>query len=112
MPSGSGKKKSSKLPAILGGTIPSFIVFWAIVGIVAVLHHRRKTAAISAIHTGQGGGGGNRPNGTANANMMGKIGHAVINGIKVNIEEQINSETSNQMDDQTAQNGQQDGRNT
>ncbi|KAI9194726.1 hypothetical protein LWI28_008694 [Acer negundo] len=89
--SGSGTKKSSKLPAILGGTIPSFIVFWAIVGTVAVLHHRRKTAAISALHTGQGGGGGNRPNGTANANRMGKIGQAVINGIKVNIEEQINS---------------------
>ncbi|KAK2643195.1 hypothetical protein Ddye_024958 [Dipteronia dyeriana] len=52
IPSGSGKKKSSNLPAILGSTIPIFFVFWAIVGIVGVLHHRRKAAAISALHTG------------------------------------------------------------
>ncbi|KAL5765980.1 hypothetical protein ACOSP7_016597 [Xanthoceras sorbifolium] len=98
---GSGKKKGNKLPTILGATIPSFLVFWAIVGIVAVLRHKRKTAAIAAVNSGQGG--------TANANMMmGKFGQAVNNEIKVSIEEQMTPETSNQMD-QKAQNDNQDG---
>lgn len=49
---GGGKKKSSKLPVILGTSIPGFFVFWGIVGLVAVLHHRRKSAAIAAHGSG------------------------------------------------------------
>lgn len=49
---GMKKKKSSKLPVILGTSIPGFFVFWVIVGSVAVLRHRRKTAAIAAHSTG------------------------------------------------------------
>lgn len=49
---GGRKKKSSKLPVILGTSIPGFFVFWGIVGLVAVLHHRRKSPAIPAHGSG------------------------------------------------------------
>lgn len=49
----SASKKSSKLPAILGSTIPSFLVFWAIVGFFVVLHQKKKTAAIAAVTAGK-----------------------------------------------------------
>jgi hypothetical protein len=48
-PSG-GRKKSNKLPVILGTTIPIFVFFWAIVGFL--VHHKRRTAAIAAITAG------------------------------------------------------------
>ncbi|KAJ6883632.1 LOW QUALITY PROTEIN: hypothetical protein NC652_030769 [Populus alba x Populus x berolinensis] len=73
IPSGR-RKKSSKLPVILGTTIPISVIFWAIMGFV--LHHKRKTAAIVAITTGQTGGA-HRPSGAPN--MMSE---AVINEIK------------------------------
>ncbi|ESR37961.1 hypothetical protein CICLE_v10030050mg [Citrus x clementina] len=102
---GGGKKKSSKLPVILGTSIPGFFVFWGIVGLVAVLHHRRKSAAIAA-H----GSGGTPHGGATNTNMADKIGQAVMNEIKVNIQEQVTSEISDYVH-QTVQNDQQDGRN-
>jgi len=49
IPSGR-RKKSNKLPVILGTTIPIFVIFWALVGFI--VHHKRKTAAIAAITTG------------------------------------------------------------
>ncbi|KAJ6737501.1 hypothetical protein OIU85_019553 [Salix viminalis] len=48
------KKKSNKLPIIIGTLIPIFCFFWAIVGFV--VYHRRKTAAIAAIAAGQAEG--------------------------------------------------------
>ena len=49
--SSSGKKKS-KAPVILGTTIPIFVLVWVIGGVFAVLHHKRKTAAITAANAG------------------------------------------------------------
>ncbi|KAJ6876933.1 hypothetical protein NC651_029833 [Populus alba x Populus x berolinensis] len=91
IPSGR-RKKSSKLPVILGTTIPISVIFWAIVGFV--LHHKRKTAAIVAITTGQTGGA-HRPSGALN--MMSE---AVVNEIKVNIRDQTTTENGNQSDPQ------------
>ncbi|KAF5939793.1 hypothetical protein HYC85_020960 [Camellia sinensis] len=113
--SGSGTKKSSILPIILGVTIPIFIVFWVIVGVCAILHHKRKTAAVASIGAGQNGGA-NRPNGSpqqgalnnADIQMLGKIGQAVINNFQSNMEEneQVNVELGDQTNQQAPQNGQ------
>ncbi|CAK7340841.1 unnamed protein product [Dovyalis caffra] len=91
----SRRKKSNKLPAILGTTIPIFVIFWAIVGFL--LHHKRKTAAIAAINAGPAGHA-NRPSG-ANT-MMGKVAEAVMDEIKVNIQEQTSTENDNQSNPQ------------
>ncbi|KAJ6918364.1 hypothetical protein NC651_012567 [Populus alba x Populus x berolinensis] len=89
-PSG-GRKKSNKLPVILGTTIPIFVFFWAIVGFS--VHHKRRTAAIAAITAGKTGGA----NGPSVANtMMGQVGEAVINEIRVNIHDQTTSENGDQ----------------
>ncbi|RVW56960.1 Retrovirus-related Pol polyprotein from transposon TNT 1-94 [Vitis vinifera] len=45
----SGKKKSNNLPAILGSTIPTFFLFWAIVGVFIIVRQRRKAAAVTAM---------------------------------------------------------------
>uniref|UniRef100_A0A6N2KU13 Malectin-like domain-containing protein n=1 Tax=Salix viminalis TaxID=40686 RepID=A0A6N2KU13_SALVM len=82
-----GRKKSNKLPVILGTTIPIFIVFWAIVGFL--VHHKRRTTAIAAIIGGQTGGA-NRPSGADT--MMGEVDEAVIDDIRVNIQDQTPSE--------------------
>ncbi|XP_028062811.1 uncharacterized protein At1g24485-like [Camellia sinensis] len=113
--SGSGTKKSSILPIILGVTIPIFVVFWVIVGVCAILHHKRKTAAVASIGAGQNGGA-NRPNGSpqqgvlnnADIQMLGKIGQAVINNFQSNMEEneQVNVELGDQTNQQAPQNGQ------
>lgn len=57
-------------------------------------------------------GQGGTPHGgaTTNTNMADKIGQAVMNEIKVNIQEQVTSEISDYVH-QTVQNDQQDGRN-
>ncbi|KAF9670025.1 hypothetical protein SADUNF_Sadunf13G0025600 [Salix dunnii] len=102
VPSGR-RKKSNKLPVILGTTIPIFLIFWALVGFL--LHHKRKTAAIAAITTdcltlvhsfflgiqGQTGGANN---------MSGKNGGAVINEIKVNFQDQTTTENGNHSEPQ------------
>ncbi|KAL9393234.1 hypothetical protein Peur_012519 [Populus x canadensis] len=84
-------KKSNKLPVILGTIIPIFVFFWAIVGFL--VHHKRRTAAIAAITAGKTGGA-NRPS-VANT-MMGQAGEAVINEIRVNIQDQTTSENGDQ----------------
>ncbi|XP_038993038.1 probable LRR receptor-like serine/threonine-protein kinase At1g05700 [Hibiscus syriacus] len=65
--SSSGKKKS-KLPVILGTTVPVFVLFWVIAGVCAVLHHKRKSAAIAAGNAVQAGG--NKPYGNPQAAQM------------------------------------------
>ncbi|CAK9169563.1 unnamed protein product [Ilex paraguariensis] len=103
----SGGKKSSNLPVILGSTIPTFFVFWAIVGVLAILHHKRKTAAVAAMGPGQNGGA-NGPNGTThgmgtNAKMAVKIGEALVHEF-INMEEnQGNVQLADQMNPQTQQ---------
>ncbi|PNT06431.2 hypothetical protein POPTR_013G030100v4 [Populus trichocarpa] len=75
----SSSKKSSKLPLILGTTIPSFMIFWAIVAFI--LHYRRKKAAIAAITAGKAAGS-NMPSqgqGSPGNVMMGKMGEAAAN---------------------------------
>ncbi|XP_061945581.1 uncharacterized protein At1g24485-like [Populus nigra] len=91
IPSGR-RKKSNKLPVILGTTIPIFVIFWAIVGFI--VHHKRKTAAIIAITTGQTGGA-KRRSGANNTRF-----EAVINEINVNIQDQTTTENDNQSDPQ------------
>ncbi|KAK8581517.1 hypothetical protein V6N13_144539 [Hibiscus sabdariffa] len=49
---GWGDKKKSKLPVILGTTIPVFVLVWVIVGVCAVHHHKRKSAAIATGNAG------------------------------------------------------------
>ncbi|KAF8396708.1 hypothetical protein HHK36_018335 [Tetracentron sinense] len=107
-PSGSSKK-SSKLPVILGTIIPSFAIFWVIVGILATLHHKRKTAAIAAMSAGQMGGPG-KPSGPPqatptgfNVQMAGKIGEAIINEFRVDMTQQTGSDIPNSTDQQTYQ---------
>lgn len=56
------------------------------------------------------GQGGTPHGGATNTNMADKIGQAVMNEIKVNIQEQVTSEISDYVH-QTVQNDQQDGRN-
>ncbi|XP_027063275.1 uncharacterized protein At1g24485-like [Coffea arabica] len=87
---GGKKKKSSKVPVVVGVTVPVFVLIWAVVGVLAILHHKRKSAAIAAVSAGQNGNGGaNTPNGAAiNPQMIGKIGMAVMNEFKVNVDEQ------------------------
>ncbi|XP_059626686.1 uncharacterized protein At1g24485-like [Cornus florida] len=87
------KKKSNKLPAILGGTIPSVFVIWAIAGYSYVLNSRRKRAAVVA--TGANGMH-NRPNGTPPQGTK----------FNVNIEEQVNVEINVDPDDQQEQQNQ------
>ncbi|KAF9681653.1 hypothetical protein SADUNF_Sadunf05G0024400 [Salix dunnii] len=70
------KRKSNKLPIILGTVIPIFFLFWAIVGFV--FHHRRKTAAIAAITAGQVEG----------ATKPTDQGSLCTDGIKINIHDQ------------------------
>ncbi|KAM7522259.1 hypothetical protein LguiA_012161 [Lonicera macranthoides] len=83
------KKKKSKLPVILGSTIPTFFVFWAILGTLAILRHKKKTAAVAAANAGKQGGA-NRPNGNLQG-MANKICEGVLNEFKVNVEEQNNN---------------------
>nr|DAD25975.1 TPA_asm: hypothetical protein HUJ06_027443 [Nelumbo nucifera] len=47
----SGSSKKSKLPVILGATIPAVVIFWVIVGVLAILHHKRKAAAVAGMTT-------------------------------------------------------------
>ncbi|KAJ9188939.1 hypothetical protein P3X46_000288 [Hevea brasiliensis] len=107
-PSGRSKK-SSKLPVILGSTIPTFLVFWAIVGVLTVLHQKRKRAAIAAATTGHAGGAygpnGTQPQaqGAQNNSIMEKIGEALVNEIKVTIQDEITSEISDQLNPQAQQ---------
>ncbi|KAK9940343.1 hypothetical protein M0R45_017009 [Rubus argutus] len=95
-PSSSGssgsKKKSSKLPLILGIAIPAFVVFWVIVVVCVVSSSKRRRAAIGAIGTGQNGIA-NMPNGAPqgvqmNGQMAGKFREAVMNQFEVNIQGQ------------------------
>lgn len=132
---GGKKKKSSKLPVILGVTIPVFVLIWAVVGVLAILHHKRKTAAVAALTAGENlcnhkrktsavailhhynfplislcfvhdvdqNGGANRPNGASiNPQMIGKIGMAVMDEFKVNVNDQGTS-SENTSNNQTAQ---------
>ncbi|XP_074351709.1 uncharacterized protein At1g24485-like [Apium graveolens] len=74
-------KKKKKTPLILGTTIPSFLLVSAFVSFLAwVLHKRKRTSVASAHHAASGQGG--------------KIGEAVINEMKVNIENQVIDEAS------------------
>ncbi|XVF68670.1 hypothetical protein PTKIN_Ptkin11bG0020100 [Pterospermum kingtungense] len=90
--SSSNGKKKSKTPVILGTTIPIFLLLWVIGGVFAVVHHKRKSAAIAVANTGQGGGA-NRPNGTpAQAGKMemvaNNIAQNIVNKFRVNIQDQ------------------------
>ena len=51
--SGGKKKKSSKVPVVVGVTVPVFVLIWAVVGVLAILHHKRKSAAIAAVSAGK-----------------------------------------------------------
>lgn len=73
----SNNGSSSKLPAILGASIPIFFVFWVIVGVVAMFHHKRKSAAVAIVGAGSING---TPQGAAmNPQMTDHKGEAVAN---------------------------------
>ncbi|KAK3442191.1 hypothetical protein EUGRSUZ_B02416 [Eucalyptus grandis] len=94
-PSTSSGKKTSKLPAILGGTIPAFFVIWIIAGVALVLHQNRKRAAITAMTAGGANTSNGRPQAMANNGQMGeKLGQVAMNEFRVNMEQQMNNEIS------------------
>ncbi|KAJ6682911.1 hypothetical protein OIU74_021046 [Salix koriyanagi] len=77
------KKKSNKLPIILGTVIPIVFLFWATVGFV--FYHRRKTAAMAAIAAGQVKGASKHAQGSP-----------CTDGIKINIHDQAIQGVGNQ----------------
>ncbi|KAG8494985.1 hypothetical protein CXB51_012679 [Gossypium anomalum] len=89
--SSSGGRKKSKLPVILGTTIPIFVLVWVIGGVCAVLHHKRKSAAIAAGNVGQAGGA-NKPSGNPQAAQMqmaaNNMAQNVVNDFIMNVHEQ------------------------
>ncbi|XP_068644901.1 uncharacterized protein At1g24485-like [Aristolochia californica] len=95
-----GKKKKSKLPVILGASIPSFLVFWVIVGIL-LLSYRRRKAAIAAVTAAPVGGQG-KPTGppkNMETGFIGQVFHSNDNGAneyREDVEQQMGSEPSNQ----------------
>ncbi|XP_024198033.1 uncharacterized protein At1g24485 [Rosa chinensis] len=106
-PSSSGssgtKKKSSKLPLIIGIAIPAFAAFWVIVVVCVcvVTSNKRRKAAVGAIGTGQIGVA-NMPNGAQqgvqmDGQMAGKLGEAVMNQYEVNVEEQATPDYQQQV---------------
>ncbi|CBI16211.3 unnamed protein product, partial [Vitis vinifera] len=111
----SGKKKSNKLPAILGSTIPTFFLFWAIVGVFIIVRQRRKAAAVTAMSAAGQNGGASRPNGNSvNVQMVGKISQAVMNEFNNNNNntgEQTTLEIPDQMTDQQTYEGEYISRN-
>nr|XP_027063254.1 probable LRR receptor-like serine/threonine-protein kinase At5g16900 isoform X1 [Coffea arabica] len=48
------RKKRSKLPAIIGSTSSVFVVFWVVVGAIAMFRHKAKTAEAVAQATAPG----------------------------------------------------------
>ncbi|KAH6814094.1 hypothetical protein C2S51_023112 [Perilla frutescens var. frutescens] len=78
---GGAKKKKSKTPVILGTTVPISVMIWAVVGALFALHHRRKAAAVAASSSGQEA---KRPQ--SSPSMLGKMGEAMMNEIKINME--------------------------
>lgn len=111
----SGKKKSNKLPAILGSTIPTFFLLWAIVGVFIIVRQRRKAAAVTAMSAAGQNGGASRPNGNSvNVQMVGKISQAVMNEFNNNNNntgEQTTLEIPDQMTDQQTYEGEYISRN-
>ncbi|GMI81812.1 hypothetical protein like AT4G29990 [Hibiscus trionum] len=91
---GSSGKKKSKLPVILGTTIPVFVLLWVIAGVCAVLHHKRKSAAIAAGNAG----GANKPYGNPQAGQMqmaannnNNTAQNMVHDFMVNVQEQLQS---------------------
>ncbi|KAJ9548343.1 hypothetical protein OSB04_020886 [Centaurea solstitialis] len=67
------KKKSSKMPIVLGTTIPTFFLVWIIVGIFVILRRKRTNVTVPA---NVGGGANGKPNGlhVVSEEMMNGIG--------------------------------------
>ncbi|TXG73975.1 hypothetical protein EZV62_002554 [Acer yangbiense] len=104
------KKKSNKLPAKLGGSAAALVIFFVGLGSLAILHLRRKSAAVATATTGQATNkGGNGPDGRAmGLQMMGNAGPTVVDEIMVNVHDQTAVEAPNQMDHQQAHRGDHD----
>ncbi|KAG8387769.1 hypothetical protein BUALT_Bualt02G0055700 [Buddleja alternifolia] len=87
------KKKKSKVPVIVGTTVPTFVIIWAVLGVMTLLHYRKKRATVAASTSGQGGA--NRPQSSSsspiNTEMIGKMGKAFMDEIKVNMEDQASN---------------------
>ncbi|KAL5765981.1 hypothetical protein ACOSP7_016598 [Xanthoceras sorbifolium] len=95
------KKKSNKLPIILGPSAAALVMFFVVLGSLAKLHQKRKSAAVAAAATtGQAAfKGGNGPNGgSMGLQMMGNAGPTVVN-----IHDEKTMESANQMDAQARQ---------
>ncbi|KAL1098469.1 hypothetical protein V6Z11_D05G102700 [Gossypium hirsutum] len=101
--SSSGGRKKSKLPVILGTTIPIFVLVWVIGGVCAVLHHKRKSEAIAAGNVGQAGGA-NKPSGNPQAAQMqmaaNNMAQNVVNDFIMNVHEQQSAPEPGYNDDQ------------
>ncbi|GER34425.1 leucine-rich repeat protein kinase family protein [Striga asiatica] len=98
------KRKNKKLPVILGTTIPSTIVIWALVGISIILRRRRKTGVVATSNSGHQGG--NKPQSTSpiNSHMIGKVSQAILDEVKENIEDQISNSMNNQQPNESTSN--------
>ncbi|KAJ8620856.1 hypothetical protein MRB53_029385 [Persea americana] len=104
--------KKSKVPVILGTSIPAFLGFWISVGTVAFILQKRKAASISAVSAGQMGGQG-KPNGPPQAanghGPIGGHGQSMNNDFNVEIEQQMGAELADLMEQQAQEN--ENGRN-
>ncbi|XP_042753218.1 probable LRR receptor-like serine/threonine-protein kinase At1g51820 [Lactuca sativa] len=79
--SGSKKKKSSKLPVILGITIPTFFLIWVAVGIVIIIQKKNKPAANANLPSTTVSGTNENSGGGANGDSTGvhNTGEEIIN---------------------------------
>ncbi|CAA0811927.1 Leucine-rich repeat transmembrane protein kinase protein [Striga hermonthica] len=92
------KRKNKKLPVILGTTIPSTIVIWALVGIFIILRRRRKPVAVATSNSGHQGGNKPQPaTSPINPHMIGKVSQTILDEVKANIEDQISDSINQQL---------------
>ncbi|KAL8236533.1 hypothetical protein R6Q59_017614 [Mikania micrantha] len=77
-------KKSSKLPVVLGTTIPAFFLVWAVAGVFLILRRRRKPAHTNMPIVTGGGGNGHSAGGGANNEGSNGFGEEMVQEIMDN----------------------------
>ncbi|CAI9105266.1 OLC1v1004153C2 [Oldenlandia corymbosa var. corymbosa] len=103
--SSGSKKKSSKLPIILGITIPVFVLIWAVVGFFAILHYKRKSAAVTSVNNtpGQNGGANGANNGGGiDVAAIGKVGLAAFKAYARNDDNNSSDNATSSTNNQSA----------
>ncbi|XP_071741048.1 uncharacterized protein At1g24485-like [Rutidosis leptorrhynchoides] len=82
-------KKKSKLPVVLGTTIPIFILTWIVAAIFIVLRKKGKSSNINLPNVTVGGANGHSGQGSnGNVDGLQKFGEEIINEVTNNITQQ------------------------